>query len=497
MEMSVAAYCRKSINSQEHSIETQKFLAREAAAKFNLVIDEYYIDDAISAKKTKIDERSSLKRLLDDIESEKVTTLFVYKRDRLARNVEQYMEIYELFKRKNVNVIFTAENEISLQYTPAGEFFELIMAGFNEREVDQIHQRIRETKNTMVKQGKLQSGRIPYGYIVDKEGYLIPDKNVVNDIKFIFTEFVEQDFKNFSAFVKHINDIGIKYKAGEKATAWKDSNLRTLIRNPVYIGIRFVSETDGEKYEFQNESLKVVDENLWKTAQRKYELNYSRKKNVEVDDIRNIGFLLNGLVVCGKCGVQVNGKVIQDINGQRMGIYQCNRHKKYMMEKKNIEKQVLKKAKSIFLEIANVRGKKIIIQDFKSYEEDYMKKVKKLEEKISTLENELASMSKEWLNNKSNEKLKEKMFEKLDDIKKKKEELSKYKYSIYFLRKYPIEERFDYYKSNFNIEQLNVEQQIELIKDVVDRIYLGPGTNVMLFKFPTDVVTNIYENAII
>ena len=79
-----------------------------------------------------------------------------------------------------------------------------------------------------------------------------------------------------------------------------------------------------------------------------------------------------------------------------------------------------------------------------------------------------------------------------------KEELSRYKYSVYFLKKYPIEERFDYYKSNFHIEKLKTEIQIELIKDVVEKIYLGQGIlNKVEFKFPSDVVTNIYADAII
>lgn len=495
--MSVAAYCRKSIKSQEHSIDTQKILAREIAAKLNLVIDEYYIDDTISAKKTKIDERGELKRLIDDIESEKVITLFVYKRDRLARNVEQYMEIYELFKRKNLKVIYTADNEISLQYTPAGEFFELVIAGFNEKEVDQIHQRIRETKNTMVKKGKLQSGKIPYGYSVDKEGYLIPDENIEDDINTIFEEFVEKDFKSFSAFVKYINKIGINYKVDQKLQSWRYSNLRTLIKNPIYMGIRFTSESNGEKYDFLNESLKVVDADLWEEAQRKYGLNYSRKKNIEVEDVKNMDFLLNGLIVCGECGLQVNGKVVNDKSGQRVGIYQCNKHSKHKMEKEIIEKQILSSSKLMFLEIANIRGKEILIQDFKNFEDDYMKNVKRLEEKIRGLENELALTSEEWINSKNNERLKENMFKKLDVIKKNKEELSRYKYSIYFLKKYPIEERFKYYKSNFNIDGLKIEKQIELIQDVVERIYLGPGAKFAKFKFPTDIVTNRYENAII
>ena len=68
--------------------------------------------------------------------------------------------------------------------------------------------------------------------------------------------------------------------------------------------------------------------------------------------------------------------------------------------------------------------------------EEYEKKIHSLEMKINMLENDLASISKDWLNNKNNERLKISMFKKLSYINNLKEELSRYKYSLYFLKVY-------------------------------------------------------------
>ncbi len=57
--------------------------------------------------------------------------------------IEQSMELYEPFLSTQATVVFIADKEISIQYSAAGEFFELIIGGFNERETSRIVQRIK------------------------------------------------------------------------------------------------------------------------------------------------------------------------------------------------------------------------------------------------------------------------------------------------------------------------------------------------------------------
>lgn len=100
----------------------QRTISEAVAAQRSLLIDEEYIDIAVSARINKISDRPNLARLLTDIKRGNVKTLIAYKRDRLARNVGQHLEIYEILKKYNVQVIFSASNELPLQYSPAGSF---------------------------------------------------------------------------------------------------------------------------------------------------------------------------------------------------------------------------------------------------------------------------------------------------------------------------------------------------------------------------------------
>ncbi|MET3292325.1 UNVERIFIED_CONTAM: DNA invertase Pin-like site-specific DNA recombinase [Brevibacillus sp. OAP136] len=77
---------------------------------------------------TQLHERPQLSLLLNSIKRGEVANLLVYTRCRLARNVEQYMEIYELLQEHQINVLFGADNEPAVLYTPEGALIEELMA---------------------------------------------------------------------------------------------------------------------------------------------------------------------------------------------------------------------------------------------------------------------------------------------------------------------------------------------------------------------------------
>ncbi|WCN38660.1 recombinase family protein [Aneurinibacillus uraniidurans] len=145
--MLTVAYYRRSSTIQEHSIEMQRFKALQCSIKHSLIIDQEFIDDAVSARQTNIQERKALHQILDLVDQGKVKNLIVYKRDRLARNTLQHLLIYHKLRAQKVNVIFTAEQELSMEYTPIAEFFELILGSMLQREGEQIIHRAHCTNN--------------------------------------------------------------------------------------------------------------------------------------------------------------------------------------------------------------------------------------------------------------------------------------------------------------------------------------------------------------
>ena len=93
---------------------------------------------------------------------------FLYKRDRLARNLNEHLELYKLFKEYNIEVCFASENEIPMTYTAIGEYLECILGAMNEHEGKQIAERIMETRIANFISGK-SSGNVPFGYKTKNE----------------------------------------------------------------------------------------------------------------------------------------------------------------------------------------------------------------------------------------------------------------------------------------------------------------------------------------
>ncbi|MCJ8013380.1 recombinase family protein [Paenibacillus sp. KQZ6P-2] len=311
--MKTVLYARSSIKSQEHSIDMQKALALEKVKAKGILFDDLYLDEAVSARKTEIRARPELNRLVQDIENGLVSTIYVYKRDRLARNVVQSMELFELLRSKQVTVVFTADNEIPIQYSPAGEFFELIIAGFNQREANQIVQRIKETKYTMTKQGKHAQGRIAYGYFVDKDKLYHVQPDQAEIIRKLYDAIIDTKCASFSDFVRDMQQytwFPVK---------WDYNRIQSLIGNMIYKGIRKIEEF-GEYVEIENENLIIVDEITWDKAQeRMNSLKQTRTRNHN-----RVPMMLDGLLFCSKCGNAMFGKEITDISTRTF--YTCKKH---------------------------------------------------------------------------------------------------------------------------------------------------------------------------
>lgn len=347
--MKTVLYARSSISSQEHSIDMQKALALEKIKAKGELFDDLYLDEAVSARKNALEERPELNRLIRNIKKGLVTTIYVYKRDRLARNVVEAMELFELFRSHQIRVVFTADNEIPIQYSPAGEFFELIIAGFNQREANQIVQRIKETKYTMTRHGKHAQGRIAYGYCVDKDKkYQIVPKQA-ETVRKLYVALIDTKCTSLAEFIADMQ------QQPWVPSDWKYSRIPTLICNTIYKGIRKIEEF-GEYVEIENENLVIVDEMTWDKAQAR--LNSLKQPRSRQNN--RVPMMLDGLLYCGKCGAPMFGKEITDISTR--SYYTCKKHNYLRQIPELLEEAILEEsAKFIthqfqtnFLEVYNL-----------------------------------------------------------------------------------------------------------------------------------------------
>ncbi|MGE8033766.1 recombinase family protein [Lysinibacillus sp. NPDC093692] len=103
------------VSSAAQNLELQEAAANRYLESMGYSGEENFIirldDHDVSATKLKMAQRPSLMQLIRLIKEGKVKTIVAYKRDRLARNFYEFVDITKIFIEYDVEVIYTASNE--------------------------------------------------------------------------------------------------------------------------------------------------------------------------------------------------------------------------------------------------------------------------------------------------------------------------------------------------------------------------------------------------
>lgn len=318
MKLTVA-YFRSSTILQENSVPMQDRMAVNYAVAHQLTIDKRYIDEGISARKKDTSERPGMYQLLQDIRSHQIGVILVYKRDRLARRADEYMQFYRLCWKYGIEIRFTAANEFPVQYTSLGEFVELIMAGMVEHEGDQIAERFRETQISNFL-SKKKAGSLPYGIqaVADANGEITRlkyiDEDLKNDIQNIYTDADNWDSSRpFSEFVSLINskyarrrtrkrksDLGEELTDDdEKSSKWTNGNIKNLLTSSLFKGLHQKVWEGGARFEVERAEVAIIDPQQWDRVQGSMSRYWYDDQRLPPDHM----FLLEGLCTCKEHGV--------------------------------------------------------------------------------------------------------------------------------------------------------------------------------------------------
>ncbi|OPA76649.1 resolvase [Paenibacillus selenitireducens] len=279
--MTVALYIRVSTDEQAEqgfSLESQKeklilYCKSQGWEDYKLYIDDGYTGTNIN--------RPAMKRLLRHIEEKKITSVLVYKLDRLSRKQKDILELIEDHFEKN-NVSFNSHQEKIDTSTPFGKAMLGVLAVFAQLDRDMIIERLTAGRRQRVNEGKWYGGRIPFGYSWDKETQqllVVPEEaRIVKEI--------------FNMYLNGHSCLSISEWASARVNnrAMYHNIIRDMIARPVYKG-KF--HNAGKIVDGIHEE--IIDEETWEAAQIE-----SKKRK---DGITPLGdFLLTGLLRCGGCG---------------------------------------------------------------------------------------------------------------------------------------------------------------------------------------------------
>lgn len=209
-----AIYCRLSQDDgsvgESGSIQTQKTLLTQYCKEHQIEIGGYYCDDGWSG--TNFD-RPEFKRMLEDIESEKINLVIVKDLSRFGREYAQmglYIEHY--FEEKGVRFISVAENIDS-----RNGIDNLVLPFTNV--INSFYARQASTKTKAAHRARVKSGmfigsRAPFGYQKDPHDrhHLIVDPPAADVVRDIFQMFA--DGIGYVRMTKILRERGVPESSG-------------------------------------------------------------------------------------------------------------------------------------------------------------------------------------------------------------------------------------------------------------------------------------------
>lgn len=272
------AYLRVSTEAQteKYGLDMQKQKILEYCEKKGVAIDKWYIDGGYSGSKL---DRPDIQQLLDDAEKGLIDKVFIYKLDRMSRDVIDTLNLlYRVLPKYGVQVVSMTED---LKFENP---MDKVMIGVNaimgqyEREV--IYMRTRAGMVERVKKGLwMGGGRTPYGYYYDRnDGILHPKEDEAQVVRNAYKLYIDgYSCENIAKM------LGFK---GERIVI-------QILKRKSNIGL---IEYNGEEYKGLHKP--IVDEKTFYLAQ---ECMKKRHTNSHINNDN----LLTGLCFCGVCGARM------------------------------------------------------------------------------------------------------------------------------------------------------------------------------------------------
>ncbi|OUO43283.1 recombinase family protein [Flavonifractor sp. An306] len=349
-----AIYCRLSQDDgsvgESGSIQTQKTLLTQYCKEHQIEIGGYYCDDGWSGTNF---ERPEFKRMLEDIESEKINLIIVKDLSRFGREYAQmglYIEHY--FEEKGVRFISVAENIDS-----KNGIDNLVLPFTNV--INSFYARQASTKTKAAHRARVKSGmfigsRAPFGYQKDPNDrhHLIVDPPAADVVRDIFQMFA--DGIGYVRMTKILRERGVLnpqayfnqnnpdyYKNSDywrKPFDWHATSVRAILNNPVYLGKvvfgrsktkgffdkRRVEAAEEEWVVAENTHEPLITQELWDTV---HQMMKARRRENGKGEVQPFA----GLVKCADCGSSLN--VSYDKKHGRYTGFSCWVYKNYGKER--------------------------------------------------------------------------------------------------------------------------------------------------------------------
>ena len=244
-----AIYARQSVDKKDSvSIEAQIEQCRALAKTREPLI---FQDKGFSGKNT---ERPDLKRLFEAIRAGRISTVYVYKLDRISRNIVDFNQLYQTMEAYGTE--FVSVNEKFDTSSVMGRAMMQIIAVFAQMERETIQQRVKDNYYYRITDGRWAGGPAPYGYKNARTENNVPTlKPVPEELNLVRAAFSLYDgtaHLSLASLCTWLYNQGYRTRKGGKFVS---CTLSRIMQNPVYV------QADQKLYKyFQTKKIKFLNE---------------------------------------------------------------------------------------------------------------------------------------------------------------------------------------------------------------------------------------------
>jgi len=317
----IGIYSRVSSKTQEDdgtSIDYQIKMGNEISKKlgFKSVI---FNEGGKTSWNSNINTRPELVRILNEIESKNIKSIWVWNMDRLGRNSESWYTIMKILIGWKVSLYLGESLKPYNFNNPTDRLVTQVLSLITTYDNELRRTRMIFGKMETLKKGRsFIGGTTPFGYDVDESKNLIPnplEKKMVNKIYKMYKDG------------KSTTDIKVKldssiHKPRRSNKGWNIGTIQKMLRNELYIGKQIwewtETDPDGAKNIIETIEIKtpkLIDKKLFSQVQNRFN-KYTSHNQYDTD----LKSLLKGFLVCNHCGLPMNHRMKEN---QSNDYYYC------------------------------------------------------------------------------------------------------------------------------------------------------------------------------
>ncbi|WCR59220.1 MAG: Transposon gamma-delta resolvase [Wolbachia endosymbiont of Ctenocephalides felis wCfeF] len=455
-EVSLYARVSSKKQAQERTVESQvDELERRISEDEDELLDEYkFIDNGYSGSSL---ERPGLDRLRDKAKEGKIDKIYIHSPDRLSRNYIYQMILLEEFQKAEVEIIFL---NYKTDNSPESNLLLQMQGAIAEYERAKMIERSRRGKLHIARKGCIRViSSAPYGYryikkgTTGKESKLEINEEEARIVKQLFV-WIGEERVSMRETVRRLKKMSIRTQKGKEV--WNQSNIRRILRNPVYKGQAAYGKTklcpvkpklrlrrnavSQQKYSRTRTDKKdwiyipapkIVEEALFDAVQEQLAEN----KQIAIMNKKKAQYLLQGLVICQCCKYAYCGKPNIKKKGRKVHRYYhyccCSiiaNFGRRICDNRRIRADVLemniwKKVKSVLNKserLINEYQSRLSENKKAASNQDFERQENKLKQRISRL---IDSYANEYINRKEFESKIKEMKQRLKEIEEEKEKV--------------------------------------------------------------------------